>query len=121
MTDAETALHDAVAEELKKRLRHQYKEIKVNTGGQKTHEYKGLYPDMILSEQGMVLAVVEIETENSFNPDRIALWKELAGSGARLMLMVPKPLKPKIAATLWDAGLVDKAAVGSYEISIQMP
>ena len=121
MTEAEAALHDAVEEEMKKRLRHTYRDIKANRAGQKTHEYKGLYPDMILSEQGMVLAVVEIETENSFNPDRIALWKELAGSGARLMLMVPKSLKPRIAAALWDAGLADKAAVGSYEISINMP
>ncbi|MDA8156605.1 MAG: hypothetical protein M0Z52_09180 [Actinomycetota bacterium] len=121
MNEAEAALHDAVAEELKKRLRHQYRDIKTNLSGQKTHEYKGLYPDMILSEQGMVLAILEIETENSFNPDRIELWKQLAGSGARLMLMVPKSLKPRIASALWDAGLVDKAAVGSYEISIQMP
>ncbi|MDA8086065.1 MAG: hypothetical protein M0Z75_05135 [Nitrospiraceae bacterium] len=121
--DAEAVLHDAIAEELKKKLKHQYRDIKINPAGEKLHEFNGQYPDIILSEHGMVLAVVEIETENSITekPDKIKMWKSLAGSGARLILMVPKGMKPKLASMLWDGGLADKAALGSYEISINMP
>ena len=121
MTEGEAALHNAVLGEMKKRLRFQYRDIKVNHLGEKAHEFKSFYPDMILSEQGMVLAVVEVETENSFTPDKIETWKKLAGSGARLILMVPKSLKSKITAALWDSGIADKVALGSYEININMP
>ncbi len=121
MQDTEAVLHDAIAEELKKKLKHHYREIKSNPSGEKLHEFKGQYPDIILSEHGMVLAIVEIETENSITPDKINIWKSLAGSGARLILMVPKVMKPKLASMLWDGGLADKAALGSYEISINMP
>jgi hypothetical protein len=121
MTEGEAALHNAILEEIKKRLRFQYKDIKINPLGEKTHEFKSFYPDMILSEQGMVLAVVEVETENSFTPDKIEAWKKLATSGARLILMVPKNLKAKITAALWDSGIATKVALGSYEININMP
>ena len=119
--EKEAAVHDAIAEEIRKKLRHQYREIRLNPSGQKLHEFKGQYPDLILSEQGMVLAVVEIETENSITPDKINIWKGMAGSGPRLILMVPKTMKAKLASMLWDGGLADKVSLGSYEISINMP
>ena len=121
MKDTDAVLHDAIAEELKKKLKHLYRDIKSNPLGEKLHEFKGQYPDIILAEQGMVLALVQIETENSIAPDKINIWKSLAGSGARLILMVPKGMKPKLASMLWDGGLADKVALGSYEISINMP
>ncbi|MDA8388288.1 MAG: hypothetical protein M0Z58_06485, partial [Nitrospiraceae bacterium] len=122
-TENENAVHDAIAEEIRKKLARQYREIKVNLSGQKQklHEFMGQYPDLILSGHGMVLALVEIETENSITPDKINIWKGLAGSGPRLILMAPKPMKARLASMLWDAGLADKVSVGSYEISINMP
>lgn len=121
MTEGQAALHDAIVEEIKKRLRFQYRDIKVNRSGEKKHEFKSFYPDMILSEEGMVLAVVEVETEESFTPDKIEVWKKLSGSGARLMVMVPKGIKAKITSALWDTGIASKIALGSYEIVINMP
>ncbi len=121
MKDTDAVLHDAIAEELAKKLKHLYREIKINPSGEKLHEFKGQYPDIILSEHGMVLAVVEIETENSITPDKISIWKSLSGAGARLILMVPKGMKPRLASMLWDSCLADKVALGSYEISINMP
>ena len=117
----ENAVHDAITEEIRKKLARQYKEIRANPHGQKLHEFKGQYPDLILSGHGMVIALVEIETENSVTPDKIDIWKGLAGGGPRLILMVPKAMKARLAPMLWDAGLADKVSVGSYEISINMP
>ncbi len=121
MKDSEAVLHDVVAAEIKKKLKHLYRDIKQNPSGEKLHEFGGQYPDLILSEQGMVLAVVEIETENSITPDKINVWKAMSGSGARLILMVPKGVKPKLSSMLWDTGLAGKVSLGSYEISIDMP
>ena len=115
------AVHDAIAEEVRKRLAREYREIKVNPHGRRLHEFMGQYPDMILSGHGMVVALVEIETENSVTPDKINVWKALAGAGPRLMLMVPKAMKARLASMLWDAGLASKVSVGSYEITINMP
>ena len=120
-TEDKNVIHDAIAEEVRKKLRHQYREIKLNPSGQRLHEFNGQYPDLILSEQGMVLALVEIETENSITPDKINIWKSLAGSGPRLILMAPKAMKARLASMLWDSGLAGKVALGSYEISINMP
>ncbi|MDA8087338.1 MAG: hypothetical protein M0Z75_11620 [Nitrospiraceae bacterium] len=119
--ETEAVIHDAIAEEIRKKLRHQYREIKSNPSGQRLHEFNGQYPDLIFSEHGMVLALVEIETENSITPDKINIWKALAGSGPRLILMVPKTMKARLASMLWDGGLADKVSLGSYEISINMP
>lgn len=121
MTSEQAALHDAIAQELRKRLRHRYRDIKMNLSGQRQHEFGGHYPDLILSEQGMVLALVEIETEGSFTPDKIEIWKGLVGSGPRLILMVPKDIKAKLTGILWDSGLADRVSLGSYEITINMP
>jgi hypothetical protein len=121
LRDTDAALHDAIAEELNKKLKHLYRDIKINPFGERLHEFGGQYPDIILSEHGMVLAVVEIETENSITPDKISVWKSLADAGARLILMVPRSMKPKLASILWDSGIADKVALGSYEISINMP
>lgn len=121
MNSADAVLHDAIAQELGKKLRHSYKDIKINLSGEQKHEFNGQYPDMILSGHGMVLAVVEIETGNSFSPDKIGTWKQLSGAGARLIVMAPKGLKAKIASALWDGGMADKVSLGSYEITINMP
>lgn len=121
MNETDKAVHDAIVEEIRKKLRSQYREIRVNHLGEKKHEFKGEYPDLILCEEGMVLAVVEVETENTFSPDKMELWKRLSGSGARLMVIMPRGMKAKLASALWDSGIAEKVSLGSYDITISMP
>jgi len=117
----EDLIHDWMVTYLQNRLSRDYDEIKINLTGHQENEFNGSYPDLILSNHGLVLAVMEVETEQSVTPGRAAHWKTLAGQGAKLILMVPKQVKAKAVDLLWKEGLVDRASVGSYEISIQMP
>lgn len=108
----EKLLHQIVVEHLNKRLSSEYKEIKVNNEGN---------PDLILSNHGLTVAYVEVETKNTITPDRAKLWKELTKSGIKLILMVPKEEKVKTTEILWNDALVDRVSVGTYEIVIKMP
>jgi len=112
--------HDWLVSYLQKRLARDYKEILANYQEEKRHEFKGHYPDLILANQGMVLAIMEVETEESITPDRAERWKELAGLGAKLILMIPAHTRPKVMELVWQKGLADKVGVGSYEISIKL-
>ena len=116
----EKLVHDWMVSHLKERLSRDYNEIKVNLEGDK-NEFKGHYPDMVLGNHGMVLAIMEVETEGSITAEKADEWKDLAGLGAKLILMVPKRLKAKVIDLLWKQGLADKTSVGSYEINISMP
>jgi hypothetical protein len=116
----EKLVHDWMVSHLKERLSRDYNEIKVNLEGDK-NEFKGHYPDMVLGNHGMVLAIMEVETEGSITPEKADEWKDLAGLGAKLILMVPKRSRAKVIDLLWKQGLADKASVGSYEINISMP
>lgn len=106
---------------LRDRLSRDYNEIKANPGGENENEFNGHYPDLILGNHGLVLALMEVETENSITSEKAEEWKTLAGLGAKLILMVPKASKAKTVDLLWKQGLADKASVGSYEISVSMP
>lgn len=116
----EKLIHDWMVSHLRERLARDYNEIKVNLEGEK-NEFKGHYPDMVLGNHGIVLAVMEVETEGSITPEKAGEWKGLAGLGAKLILMVPKRSKAKVIDLLWKQGLADKASVGSYELNISMP
>ncbi len=116
----EKLLHDWMVSYLKGKLSRNYDEVKVNLEGEK-NEFKGHYPDVLLSNQGLVLAIVMVETEGSINSEKADEWKTLAGLGAKLILMVPKKSKAKVIELLWKQGLADKASVGSYELNVSMP
>jgi hypothetical protein len=68
----------------------------------------------------MVLAIMEVETEESIIPEQAGQWKELAGLGAKLILMVPNHTRPKVMDLIFQKGLAGKVGVGSYEITIKM-
>jgi hypothetical protein len=106
---------------LKHRLSRDYRDIRVNHGGEQKNEFKGHYPDLILGNHGLVLAVMEVETEESITPQKAEEWKELSGLGVKLILMVPKPSRAKTLDLLWKAGIADRVSVGTYEININMP
>jgi hypothetical protein len=111
--------HHWLVSYLRGRLARDYKEIRANGEDQK-HEFNGHYPDLILANQGMVVAIMEVETEESITPQRAEQWKELANLGAKLILMVPNHTRPKVMDLVLQKGLAGKVGVGSYEITIKM-
>jgi hypothetical protein len=96
--------HDWLVSYLQGRLARDYKEVRANVGEEQKHEFNHHYPDLILSNQGMVLAIMEVET----------------GLGAKLILMVPNHARPKVMELVLQKGLAAKVGVGSYEITIKM-
>jgi len=116
----ETFFHDWMVSYLQKRLSRDYKEILANHHNEKGHEFKGHYPDLILGNQGMVLSIMEVETEESITQESAERWKVLAGLGVKLTLMVPSYVKPKVMDLVWQKGLADKVGVASYEITIKL-
>jgi hypothetical protein len=110
--DNEHLVHNLIIDRLIHRFRREYSEIKVNDGGN---------PDLTLSNHGLVLAVVEVETENSITPEKAGQWKELAQPGTKLILMVPKSARVKVMDMLWQKGIADRVGVGTYDIAITMP
>lgn len=117
----EKLIHNWLVSYLRQKLSRDYDEIKVNQDGGKKNEYKGHYPDLILENHGLVLAVMEVETENSITPEKGDEWKAVAGLGVKLIVMVPKALKTKTLDLLWSKGIADKTSIGNYEIKINMP
>jgi hypothetical protein len=114
-------IHDWMVYYLKNKLSRSYDDVKANIEGEESIEYKGSKPDLILSNHGLVMAVMKVETEGSISSDKANEWKELSALGAKLILMVPKTSKAKVVDLLWKNNLVDKAAVGSYDINVNMP
>ncbi|OGW52390.1 MAG: hypothetical protein A2Y81_02920 [Nitrospirae bacterium RBG_13_43_8] len=114
-------IHEIILEHLKRRLSKEYKEIAVNRIGQKETDYRGHYPDIILGNHGMVLALVEVETSESISEKRTERWEVLSALGVKLILMVPKELKVKTTELLWAKGLMGKISIGTYEITVNMP
>lgn len=120
---SEKLIHDWLVTYLSQRLSRDYKDIEINLEGEKKAEFKGHYPDLILGNHGLVLAVMEVETERSITSEKADEWSRIVGTGqgVKLIIMAPKALKTKIVELLWKKGIADKAAIGSYEININMP
>ena len=116
----EDITHDIMLEHIKKELSKDYKEISVNKHGEKNVAYKDNYPDMILGNYGMVLSLLELETEQSISEERAERWKTHSKLGAKLIIMVPKNMKVKATDLIWKKGLMGKVSLGTYEIIIRM-
>lgn len=110
--DNEKLMHALIVDRLRRRFSKEYSEIKVNAEGG---------PDIVLASHGLTIAAVEVETECNITAEKAAKWKEMANSGSKLILMVPKAAKVKAMELLWKEGIADKVGVGSYEIVISMP
>lgn len=108
----EEMVHSVILEYVRHRLSRDYKAIEINPSGD---------PDLRLSNHGLVLAVVEIETEHTITSQKAAKWRALAESGTKLVLMVPRASKVKVMELLWQQGIADRVGVGSYDIAITMP
>jgi len=117
----ENLTHEIILEHLRKKLSKNYKQIGINKNGEQKIAYKDHYPDMILGNHGMVLALLEVETEESILEKEVQRWKAFSKLGVKLIIMVPKNLKVKVTELIWNNGLVGKVSIGTYEIAIQMP
>ena len=117
----ENLTHEIILEHLRKKLAKDYKQIGINKRGEQKIAYKDQYPDMILGNHGMVLALLVVETEESISEKSVERWKAFSKLGVKLIIMVPKQLKVKVTELIWNSGLVMKVSIGTYEISIQMP
>jgi len=114
-------IHEIILEQVKKRLSRTYRDIRINSKGVKSFEYEGFYPDMILGNHGMELALLEVETPDTISEKQADNWKSLSGLGLKLILMIPKDHKVRVTDLLWSKGMMDKVSIGTYEISVQMP
>ncbi len=116
-------IHDWMVSYLKKRLSRDYKDISINLEGEKKNEFEGYYPDLILGSHGLVLAVMEVETERSISPEKADEWSQIVGTGkgVKLIVMAPRASKAKVVDLLWKRNIADKVSVGSYEINVSMP
>jgi hypothetical protein len=112
MMDNEALMHALIIDRLRGKFAREYEEIRVNTEGD---------PDIVLTNHGLTIAIVEVETENSITPEKAKIWQALMQSGSKLILMVPHNSKVKTMELLWQQGIAAKVGVGSYEIKITMP
>jgi hypothetical protein len=114
-------IHEMVVEQVRKKLSREFKEIGINKQGEKKVSYQGFYPDIVLGNHGMVVSILEVETRESISDKQADYWKSLTGLGVKLILMIPHDMKMKVTDLLWNKGLMDKVAIGTYEISVKMP
>jgi hypothetical protein len=110
--ESDRLVHGLIVERLRRKLGRDYKEVRVNPGGG---------PDLVLGSHGLTLAVLQVETEGSITPEGAERWAGLAASGQRLILMVPRASKVRATELLWEKGIMDRVALGTYEIVINMP
>jgi hypothetical protein len=117
----ENVFHDWLVDHLGASFSRQYTSVRVNREGEKKNEYQGCYPDIILENHGMVMGIVEVETENTVTAEKAEVWKTEASLGVKLVIMAPQAMRAKLMPLLWDAGIAANVAVGSYELRISMP
>ena len=114
-------IHEWMVSHLTGKLSRTYDEVKANLEEDRNNEFKGCYPDLILSNHGMVVSIVEVETNSTITAENAAKWKELSVLGVKLILMVPKTSKAKVIDLLWKQGIADNTSVGSYDLHVSMP
>jgi hypothetical protein len=114
-------IHEIILEQVRRKLSRDYKEIGINRAGEKKVEYKGYYPDMVLGNHGMTLALLEVETADSISEKGAERWKTFSELGVKLILMVPRDMKVKATELLWAKGIMGNVSMGTYEIAVTMP
>jgi len=119
--EAEKVFHDWLINHLKYRLSKDYSEIHINTEKEKKKEFRGYYPDLILESHGIVTGVIEVETERGISPEKAKEWKEISRLGVRLTILVPERSRAKVMNLLWNEGIAQDVAIGSYELRISLP
>lgn len=114
----EQFLHDWVIRKVHEKYSRLYSEVRINPGEETNFEYKGKYPDIVLVNYGQVVQIVEVETRETINNDRVPKWKALSELGVKFTLMVPKELQGHARDICWKNGLAAKANLGSFDVLI---
>lgn len=109
---SQTILRELVIEHLKERYSRQYSEIIVN---------KDTAPDIVLSNHGLKIAGIFVETDESLTKQKAEIWKSCLNDGIRIIVVVPSKSKTKITSILWDLGLMTDISVGTYDLTINTP
>lgn len=113
-------LHDWVIRMLVEKYSKLYSEININPGDEKTHDFNGFYPDAVFVNYGQVTQIVEVETKDTINEDRVEYWKEVADLGAKLVILVPKECQKKAMDLCWNNGLAAKVKIGTFDVAINV-
>ena len=69
---------------------------------------------------GQVMQIVEVETEDDVNKERVEYWKEMSELGAQLVILVPKESAKKMRDICFDSGLAAKVKIGTYDVEIKL-
>ena len=116
----EEFLHDWIVEEVKKKYKKEFNEIKINTIHKNENDFKGLYPDIIFGNYGQVVMIGEVETESNISEKIIPKWKELQGLNINCLIFVPKS-KLKLTRNLcFENQLIDRIKILSFSVEIPL-
>lgn len=116
----EQFLHDWIIRKIREKYSRLYSEVHINPGEEKNREYKGKYPDALIVNYGQVIQIIEVETRETINTERVPKWKELSGLGVKFSLLVPKELQGEARDLCWKNGLSAKVNLGVFEVSINV-
>lgn len=116
----EQFLHDWVIRKVHEKYSRLYSEVHINPGDEKNREYQGKYPDAVIINYGQVIQIVEVETRETINTERVGKWKELSNLGVKFSLLVPKELLAATRDICWKNGLAAKVNIGAFEVSINV-
>lgn len=114
----EKFLHDWVVRMLVDKYSRIYSQVSINPGEQKNHEFNGYFPDAIFINLGQVVQIIEVETKNTVNEERVSYWKEVSDLGAQLVVLAPKESQKELRDLCWNNGLSAKVKIGSFDVDI---
>lgn len=109
-----------IEKSLKELLIHQI-EQRLNKLNQKVEPLSETPPEMKIVSYGMTIGYIDIVTEKDLKAERIEKWKNLVSKGEKLILLIPKEEKLRIADMLWKEGLAEKVSIGTFEINLFLP
>ena len=116
----EQFLHDWVIRKVHEKYSRLYSEVHINPGEEINFDYKGKHPDIIIVNYGQVVQIVEVETRETINNERVPKWKDLSELGVKLTLMVPKELEGPARDICWKNGLAAKVNIGSFDVLLNI-
>jgi len=113
-------LHDWVIRTISKKYSRLYTGININPGEEQNFEFNGTYPDVVFINYEQVTQIVEVETADNINEDRIEHWKIMSDLGAQLVILVPKESEKKMRNLSFDSGLAPKVKIGTFDVDIKI-
>jgi len=113
-------LHDWVIRSISNKYSRLYTEIKINPGEEQNFEFNGTYPDAVFINYEQVIQIVEVETAEDINKDRVDHWKKMSDLGAQLLILVPKSSEKVMRNISFDSGLAAKVKIGTFDVDIKI-